>query len=150
MSPEFAGLFETVRVILYHKQATSARTLFLRHADGGISAPASLPPLAVVLDEDEPAEASAVAVHPASLALALCEHFGLPPDSIEVDPEFSARVDVPGRPLTFHLARFKAIDPPRSEFAPKGGRFYALTELRGCAPAEMELLRRAYAAILGG
>ena len=53
MTPEFADLFETVRIVLYHKQATSARTLFLRHADGSVCAPAPLPPLATVLAEDE-------------------------------------------------------------------------------------------------
>lgn len=145
------SLLEDVRVILYHKQATSARTLFLRHADGGVCAPEPLPPLASVLEEAEtPSESSTLAVHPASLALVLCRHLGLPPDSIEIDPEFSARVDTPGRRLTAYLGRFKSMDPPRAAFAGRGGCFRALTELRGSAPAEMELLRRAYQTILGG
>ena len=151
MTPEFADLFETVRIVLYHKQATSARTLFLRHADGSVCAPAPLPPLATVLAEDEsPVKSSTVAPHPASLALALCRHFELQPDAIEIDTECKARIDIPGRELTAYLGRFRAIDPPRDEFAPTGGRFCALTEFRGAVPAELELLRRAYAAILGG
>lgn len=144
-------LLEDIRVILYHKQHTSARTLFLRNANGAVCVPEPLPPLASVLAEDESASGtSTLAVHPASLALVLCRHLGLPPDAIEIDPEFSARIDTPGRMLTAYIGRFKAMDPPRAEFADRGGRFCALTELRGCAPAEMELLRRAYQAILGG
>lgn len=144
-------LLECLRVILYHKQATSARTLFLRHADGGVCAPKPLPPLASILDEeDAPAGGSKLAIHPASLALVLCRHLELPADSVEIDPDFSIRVDTPGRVLTAYLGRFKAIDPPRAAFAGRGGRFCALTELRGSAPVEMELLRRAYQAILGG
>ncbi len=151
MNAEFTGLFAPIRVIAYHKQATSARTLFLRHADGGVCAPEPLPPLASVLDEDAtPAGTSAIALHPASLALALCRYLGMPPDSIEVDAEFAERVDIPGHPLTVYLARFKAMDPPREELAASGAKFCALTELRGRAPAEMELLRRAYQAVLGG
>lgn len=149
MNPD--SLLDGHRVILYHKQHTSARTLFVRFADGGVCVPEPLPPLASVLAEDDPAgELSPLAVHPASLAQALCRHLGLAADAVEIDAEFMARVDTPGQPLTVHLGRLKAMDPPRAEFAARGGRFCALTELRGQAPAEMELLRRAYQAILGG
>ncbi len=152
MNAEFAELFASVRFVLYHKQATSARTLFLRLADGGVLAPEPLPPLATVLEADEEADAddASVVLHPASLALALCRHFGLPPDSIEIDAGFAAQVDTPGQPLTVHLARFKAMDPPRAELGALGAGFCALTELRARPPAEMELLRRAYQTVLGG
>jgi hypothetical protein len=150
VNPEFEHLLAEIRVILYHKQATSARTLFLVHAGGSVIAPQPLPPLALVLDEQEPDGIWPLAAHPASVAQALCRHFDLPAGSIEVDAEFTARVDTPGQLLTACIGRLKHTDPPREEFAARGGRFAALTELRGAAPAEMELLRRAYQAILGG
>lgn len=150
MGSEFSGPFANIRVMLYHKQATSARTLFLQLADGGVCVPEPLPPLSSVLEQDEDAEPTPLAIHPASLALAVCRYLEMPPDSIEVDPEFSAQVDTPGQLLTFHLARFKTMDPPRAEMATREGKFCALTELRGRSPAEMELLRRAYYAVLGG
>lgn len=144
-------LLEDIRVILYHKHHTSARTVFLRFADGGVCAPEPLPPLAAVFPEEEfDAENSTLAVHPASLAMVLCRHLGLPADFLEIDPEFSAKVEVPGQVLSFYIGRFKFIDPPCAQFTERGGRFCAITELRGQPPAEMELLRRAYQAILGG
>ncbi|MGZ8218864.1 hypothetical protein [Methylomagnum sp.] len=149
MSAESEPLLENLRVILYHKHSTSARTLFLRHGHGGVCMPQPLPSLATVLDEEAPPPVGA-AVHPASLAQALCRCLGFPPESIEIDAEFAAQVDTPGQLLPVYLARFKAMDPPREEFAGQGGRFCALTELRGGAAAEMELLRRAYQAVLGG
>jgi hypothetical protein len=144
-------LLEDIRVILYHKHRTSARTLFLRHADGGVCTPKPLPPLSSVLPEEETdSENVTFAVHPASLALVLGRHLELPPDFIEIDPEFSAKVDTPGQLLTFYIGRFKCMDPPCAQFTDRGGKFCAITDLRGQPPAEMELLRRAYQAILGG
>lgn len=145
---ESEPLLADLRVILYHKHFTSARTVFLRHAHGGVSMPQPLPTLATVLEEDE--EAAANAVHPASLAQVLCRYLDLPPDSIEINAEFAAQVDTPGRLVPVYLARFKAVDPPQDKFTGRGGRFCTLTELRGGVPAEMELLRRAYQAVLGG
>jgi hypothetical protein len=148
---EHNPLFDEVRVVLYHKQSTSARTLFLRQADGGVVAPEPLPVLSSVLDDGEcPDRDSPLAPHPASLALALCRRLELPADFIEIDPVFRVRIDTPGRLLTAYLGRFTRLDPPRRELEPHGASFRPLTELRGCAPAEMALLRKAYETILGG
>lgn len=150
MNPEFERVLADTRVIVYHKQATSARTLFLVHAHGSVIVPEPLPPLAAVHGGEvpDPAEPT-LAAHPASLAAALARCFGAPAEAIEIDPEFRAWVDTPGRRLSIYLGRLRAIDPPQSQFAALGARFAALTELRRQAPAELELLQRAYQSILG-
>jgi len=51
--------------------------------------------------------------------------------------------------LSVYLARFTCIDPPRALYAERGGKFCAITELRGGHPAEMALLQMAYQAIMG-
>jgi hypothetical protein len=47
------------------------------------------------------------------------------------------------------LAGFTTIDPPFNAADSVGGRFVALTELRGLPASEMDLVRRAYTVILG-
>jgi hypothetical protein len=150
MKNEEHRLADEARLILYHSQSTSARTLFLRHASGSVIAPEPLPPLSTVLDEPtfEP-DGTAILVHPATLTLDYCASLGLPPSLLQAEGGFHERVDTPQQTLSIYLARFTSIDPPRELFAEQGGRFCAITELRGGHPAEMALLQRAYQAIMG-
>jgi len=46
------------------------------------------------------------------------------------------------------MAQFNALDHPRQLMSEKGCQFRTLTELRNWPPAEMELLRRAYALVM--
>jgi hypothetical protein len=134
------------RFLLYHKQATSARTLFLRFAAGHLLGPEPLPFLTA-------ADATATfqgAAHPASLGLVLSRELGWPDGALEIDPDFVAAVETPTGVLPIHLARFTTIDPPRDWVEAGIGRFCAITELRGSHPAEMALLRQAYEHVLGG
>jgi len=141
---------KTARLILYHSQKTSARTLFLRHASGSVIAPEPLPALSTVFDEGEFEVGDAgVFLHPASLILDYCANIGILPSLLQAEGEFHERVDAPGAVINIYLARFTCIDPPRELFADKGGKFCAITELRGGHPAEMALLQRAYQAIMG-
>jgi hypothetical protein len=139
------------RLILYHSQSTSARTLFLRHASGSVIAPEPLPPLSTLLEEEglEAAGGVAVFLHPAALARDYCLSLGLAPALLQAQGEFQQRVETPRQTLSIFLARFTCIDPPRELFAAQGGQFCAITELRGGPPAEMALLQRAYQAIMG-
>ncbi len=139
---------EAARLILYHKQGASARTLFLRHASGSIITPCPLPFLSTLLEE-EGETGLAVFMHPAALVRSYCEGLGLDPSLLQAEGEFSHRVDTTGQLINIYLARFTCMDPPRALFADKGGRFCAITELRGGHPAEMGLLQRAYETILG-
>jgi hypothetical protein len=147
---EQQGWARVARLILYHSQSTSARTLFLRHASGSVITPEALPPLSTVFDEGEfEPGAAAVFLHPAALVSDYCAGIGLPTALLQAEGEFHERVDTPQQTLSIYLARFTCIDPPRELFAGRGGRFCAITELRGAHPAEMVLLQRAYQAIMG-
>lgn len=142
-----AELPPDLRLILAHKQRTSARLRFLRF-DHGMCAFEPLPALSVVEEEGE--GEPPVAYHPNAWLRAAEQRLGLDTGALKAETEFHATVQTPDGPVTVHLASFETVDPPFEEAAAAGGRFVAITEARGCAPAEMELLRRAYTAMLGG
>lgn len=133
------------RLLLAHKQKTSARLRFLRLAHG-LCAFEPLPKLSTVLDD--PPE-SRVEPHPSLYLRAAEGRLGLTGGSLALEPEFRAAVDAPGGLIRVRLATFTDIDPPFTAVEALGGRFIAITEARDCAPAELELLRLAYATLLG-
>lgn len=136
------------RVILFHKQSTSARTRFLLFAHGGVCGPEPLPELAEMMGE--PPVSGAPAPHPAALIRQTAERLGLGPKGLEAVGEFRHWVDVAGGPVVVFLAAFTSIDPPFGQVAEHGARFIDLTEARALPPAELELLRKAYELLLGG
>lgn len=135
-----------LRLILAHKQKTSARLRFLCLPQG-FCAFGPLPALSVLAEEG--AGESTVAYHPSAWLRAAEARLGLAPGSLKPEPEFHAIVQTPAGPVTVQLAELDCIDPPFAEAAAVGGRFVAITEARGCAPFELELLRRAYTVLLG-
>jgi len=135
------------RMILVHKQGTSARTRFLRFTDG-IVAPEPLPKLAQVLGEDEAGGDAAVLAHPAMLVNAVAGKLGLDTGDIEVETEFRADVDTPEGLSPIYLGRITTIDPPFDAAEKIGARFIAVTEARDLGPSELELLRRAYTCVM--
>lgn len=141
-----AALPADLRLIFAHKQKTSARLRFQRFSHG-LCAFAPLPPLAVV-EEQGDGEPS-VAYHPSAWLRAAESRLGLANGSLQAEPDFHATVGTPDGPVTVQLASVDTVDPPFSEVEAVGGRFIAITEARDLPPAELELLRRAYAAILG-
>jgi len=134
------------RLIMYHKQSTSARTRFLRLAYGGVCGFEPLPKLSELAAEDPPTK---VATHPAALVRDAEQRLGLPAGGLELESGFRCRVDSAGEATQVFLARFTAIDPPFEVAAAQGGAFIDLTQARGLPPVELQLLRRAYEAILG-
>ena len=134
------------RLVLFHKQGTSARTRFLRFGDS-LLAFAPLPAGAVLRAEGEPP--GTVTPHPAPVLKQAELRLGLPPGSLLAEAEFSATVDTPQGAVQVLLAGFTTIDPPFAAATDAGGRFVAITEARGLPPIELELARRAYTAILG-
>jgi len=140
-------LFKTSRVILYYNGAISALTLFLQHPDESVCAPSPLPALSSVLEEDE-MTLNIAHTAPATIVSAISNAMALPANLLHADIGYREQVDTPGGVITVYLARFNALDPPRQLMAEKGCQFRTLTELRNRPPAEMELLRRAYALIM--
>lgn len=134
------------RLLLFHKQGTSARTRFLRFG-GSLLAFAPLPAGAALRAED--AAPGNVSPPPAALLKTAETKLGLAGGSLQLVPEFSATLDTPHGELPVLLAGFTTIDPPFGAADSVGGRFVSLTELRGLPATEMDLVRRAYTVILG-
>ena len=136
------------RLIMFHKQKTSARTRFLLLGSGSVCAFAPIPRLAEMMDEP-PAQSKAV-LHPGALVHDAETRLGLPAGSLEVMSDFHARVDVADDPLSVYLAGFTTEDPPFAAATARGGRFIDLPEARMLPPTELQLLRLAYEHLLGG
>jgi len=134
-----------MRLLLAHKQKTSARVRFLRFPHG-LTAFHALPKLSSVHDEAPP---SKVEPHPALYLRSAEKQLGLEPGSLALEAEFSASVDTPDGPIRVRLATFTSIDPPFAAAASLGGQFIAITEARGSSPAELDLLRQAYSVLMG-
>ncbi len=135
------------RVILYYNGAISGLTLFVQHPDESVCTPSPLPALSSVLEDDEmPQNIDLMA--PAKIVSAISKTMGLPANLLQANTGYREQVDTPGGIITVYLAQFNALDPPRQLMTEKGCKFRTLTELRNRPPAEMELLRRAYALVM--
>ncbi|RCX32019.1 hypothetical protein [Thioalbus denitrificans] len=135
------------RIILFHTQATSARTRFLRLPGATVCGFEPLPPGAELLAEGSGGK---VALHPGAAVRDAELRLGLPVGSLEAEGEYLANVQAGSGPVTVFLARFTTIDPPFAAAAAAGAEFIDLTAARGLPALELELLRRAYELILGG
>lgn len=131
------------RLLLFHKQKTSARTRFLLFADTALAF-APLPPAAVLA-----AENGRVRPHPAAHLHAAEQRLGLPAGALEAVPDFAADVDTPSGSTPIILAGFTSLDPPFAAAEAIGARFAPITEARSLPPLELELLRRAYEVLIG-
>ncbi len=140
-------LAKSSRVILYYNGAISALTLFLQHSDESVCTPSPLPALSSVLEDDE-VPLNLGNIPPATIVSAISNVMGLPANLLQADTGYREYVDTPNGIITVYLARFNTLDPPRQLMAEKGCKFKTLTELRNRPPAEMELLRRAYAFVM--
>lgn len=136
------------RLILYHKQSTSAMIRFLRLSDGGVCAFDPLPPLAEMVEEGEAIQTPKVKAHPAALLARAENWLDLPAGSLMLDGAFQAMVDIPGGARPVYLARFTTIDPPHEQADNVGARFVVLTQMRDLPPAELLLLGKAYKVIM--
>ena len=130
------------RLILLHKQKTSARTRFLRFADTAMAFRA-LPASARLV------ESGAVRPHPVAHLRAAEQRLGLPADTLEALSDFQFEVETADGPLPVLLAAFNTIDPPFAAAEAAGGRFVAITEMRDLPTVELELLRKAYEILIG-
>ncbi|MDO8311493.1 MAG: hypothetical protein Q7T25_06110 [Sideroxyarcus sp.] len=131
---------KNMRLILAHKQSTSARVRFLCFAHG-ISAFEPLPPLSSF---DEATPAPQVVHHPVVYLRAAEARLGLPEGGLRHEPEFVAFVQAPDELIAVCLAVFTSIDPPFSAVDAVGARFIAITEARNFSEVELNLLRHTY------
>jgi len=135
------------RLVLVHKQRTSAMIRFVRFPHG-IVAPQPLPKLAELLGEDEQINAETVVTHPALLVNSVADMLGLSAGDIVLEGGFHAHVDTPEGTAPVYLGSLTSIDPPLDAAERTGARFIAITGARDLPPAELELLRRAYECVM--
>lgn len=138
-----------MRLLLAHKQKTSARVRFLRFPHG-LCAFAALPTASSVLED---APANRVELHPGLYLRSAETQLGLAAGSLALEAEFNANLATPDGPIQVRLATFTSIDPPFDAAENLGGKFIAITEARGdlnkTSPVELELLRQAYSVLMG-
>lgn len=134
------------RLILYHKQSTSARTRFLR-LPTGVTVFGEMPAGAAMVEEGD--TNTALRPHPTAALRDAESRLGVEAGVLVAETEFHAEIDTPEGRIPVILAGFTTLDPPFAAAEALGGRFLALLEIRGAPEVEMELLRRAYQTILG-
>jgi hypothetical protein len=139
--------FTDHRLLLYYKGDISALILFAQHSNGSICFPEPLPALSSALEPEE-FKAGKISLHPATLVNAINQLLHLDNDLLRIEPEFSEQIDTAKGVITVHMARFMLLDPPHKLMQSKDCKLSTLPELRGRPPAEMELLRRAYAMVM--
>ncbi len=135
------------RLIMYHKQSTSARTRFLKLPYGGVCGFAALPAEASI--DEGGGIAPKVVTHPALVLRDAEVRLGLPSGSLEMEPRFRCEVAAGDERTEVFLARFTSIDPPFETAQAHGRTFIDLTQARGLPPVELDLLRLSYERILG-
>lgn len=135
------------RVILYHKQAASARTRFLKYAYNSVCAFETIPTLSQLLEHDPH---SNMVNHPAAILQKVERQLLLPHGCLHVEGEFRHSVEAPGNTIQIILARITTMDPPFEAAEKANAQFIDLTQARGLPGVELELLRYAYELVLGG
>lgn len=135
----------TYRVIFYHKQATSARTRFLKFQDETICAPGPLPKLSQIVDYH-----SNSLIHPAAVLSQMEKTLGFDKGTLDAEGEYLQTVEVPGETIQIILANIATMDPPFDVVEKIGANFIDLTQARTLPQVELELLRCAYELVLGG
>lgn len=134
------------QVILYHKQATSARTRFVRFAGETVFANGLINELAQIDDNNE----RKTLVHPTAVLRQTEDKLGLAKETLSAETGYRYSIEVPGGSIPVVLASINTTDPPFEKVRQAGGQFIDLTQARGLPALELELLRHAYELLLGG
>lgn len=142
----FAGdTVPSARLILCHKQKTSARLRFLLFTHG-VLAFEPLPDNAVIC---QGSTHTRVQLHPAAWAHQACERLGLDHDAISPEPDFHVEAHCGEDIITILLAMFTQIDPPFEMASSHAARFVPITDMRQRPQAELDLLGLVYEYLIG-
>jgi hypothetical protein len=136
---------ELPRLIILHKQSTSARVRFMTLGES-VLAFSPLPEPAALRAEDY---SPTLLFHPTAALRAAEKELELAEGALEPVPEFCAWLDTPAGDKAVLLAACTSIDPPFAAAEKQGGKFIAITEARRLPLVEREILRRAYEHLLG-
>lgn len=133
------------RLVLCHKQKTSARLRFLLFPYG-VLAFEPLPPHAVISPSCSHAR---VELHPAAWAHQACKRLGLAHDAISAESGFHVEAHCQKNIVTILLATFTSIDPPFEMARRHDARFVPITELRQLSEVELDVLGHVYEYLIG-
>jgi hypothetical protein len=134
------------RVILSHFDSYSAALVFARFGKT-LLLPDSLPAPAVATSAPE----SIAAAHTGQLVLdAIVQRYQLNAAELVRMNGFDAWMDTDAGLIRVHLLRFTTFLAPAEAISPHGGTFAPISNLRGSARIELELVRQGFNLILGG
>lgn len=136
---------ELPRLIILHKQSTSARVRFMSLGDS-VLAFSPVPETSALHDEEY---SPTVQFHPTAALRAAEKELELNEGALEPVPEFCIWLDTPVGDRAVLLAACTSIDPPFAAAEKRGGKFIAITEARRLPTIERDILRRAYEHLLG-
>jgi hypothetical protein len=140
---------ENARIILYHKQPTSARILFLR-LNGTVCQLQGLPSGAKMISCQIEDEGEATTPPSENLIPTVEEQLKFTQGTLALDAPFQAIVEAEGNELNVYLAQFTSTDAPHEAVADIEGKLIAVTEARTLPPVELELLKQVYAFLMDG
>lgn len=134
------------RVILSHFDGYSAALVFARWGKC-LLLPEPLPESAVPMaTPDDIASAHAGE----KVYQAVISQYGFKPAELVREDDFDAWFQTDDGPLRVHLLRFKLPDAPDEAIEGLGGVFKSISELRGSAMIELNLLRQVFNLMVGG
>ncbi|MDJ0744654.1 MAG: hypothetical protein QNJ32_15020 [Xenococcaceae cyanobacterium MO_167.B27] len=136
---------ENHRLIMYHKQATSARVTFLL-LNGSVCHFDGLPAESKIVDST--IEEDGIVDYPESLISNSTKRLGLSSNILEIEKSFQAKAGNSTLTFDVYLAGFTTVDPPREQLAHLGGKLISITEAVRLQRVEIELLGLAYSFLM--
>ena len=133
------------RLIIYHKQAASARILFFA-LNGSVCHCDGLPPESKIVDSS--IEEDRVVDYPETLIPTIKKRLELSSNILEIEKTFMAIAKSEDLAIAIYLARFTTIDPPREELKHLGGKFIPIVEARAFPSVELKLLGLVYSFLM--
>ncbi|ELS00761.1 hypothetical protein Xen7305DRAFT_00004620 [Xenococcus sp. PCC 7305] len=133
------------RLIIYHKQAASARILFFA-LNGSVCHCNGLPAESKIVDSC--IEGDRVIDYPETLIPSLKERWKLSSDILEMEKTFMAIAESGDLAINIYLARFTTVDPPREQLKHLGGKFIPIVDARTFPPVELKLLGLVYSFLM--
>lgn len=132
------------RIILFHKNKTSARTVFWAK-DNSVCLFETLPELTELVTQN-----NTVVTHPNSVVTQAEQQLGLEKGDLILEPEFLVTLSAPSQTIQVFLAGFTCLDAPHDVAEQHQAKFIAITQARQFPTLELELLRLAYQTIMEG
>lgn len=138
--------FARNRLMLCHFDSYSTALLFAR-VDTSVLLPSPLPEGASPLTGDAPADA----IHEPAAALQSYVHrYGLDATKLRLVADFQEWMNTADGPIRIHLAQFTTQDAPHDVLEPHEAVFRPISQMRGTAMIELNLVRRAFNLFMGG